>query len=146
MERQKSFLCVFRRRSQAQLCVARQGVWKKTERNRRQGKRAQGFMLPPSTYRRVRLCLGIWGQLPLLHGTALRATLEATGCDKPCVCITQMLRGGGGQTGVSVWEAEAAVSVSSPALAAAIKCCPEGLWVSRFAQTFLRRSIKCLCY
>lgn len=43
------------------------------------------------------LWLGIWGQLLLLYRMALRGTLEATGHDKPCVWITQMLWRGGGQ-------------------------------------------------
>lgn len=53
----KAFLCVFRRYSQTQLCVARQGV----EKEKKAGKeaKAQGFSLPPPSTHRLVVC--VWG-------------------------------------------------------------------------------------
>lgn len=91
-------LCAFRRYSQACLCAARRGVEKrKGGRKRSEGPRLQAATIHLSA---CQLHLGIWGRLRWLYGPALRGRLGATGHDKSCVCITQMLRrGGGGQGG-----------------------------------------------
>lgn len=140
MARQKSFLCVFRRYSQAQLCVAQQGV----EKEKKAGKeaRAQGLQAATIHLLACRLGLGIWGRILLLYGTPLRASLEATGHDKPCVYKPDAMKRRRSERGKRAGGRGHGV----PTLSATTKCCPEGLWVPSFTQTFLRRSIKSLCH
>lgn len=90
----------------------------------------------------ISLLLGFWvgsQRSPLsLYKIALWGTLEARGYDKPCVCITQMLRRGGGQSrGEEHSGTEAVVSDNSHTLSDTTKCCPKGPRVSRLAKRHL---------
>lgn len=117
------------------------GGKRKEDRERGKGPGLQAATMHLSAFG---LWLGIWGQLLLLYRMALRGTLEATGHDKPCVWITQMLWRGGGQELGEGCRGPRGHNMS-PTLTATTKCCLKGLRVHRFAQAFLRRSIKSQC-
>lgn len=82
--RQRSFLCVIRQYSQAQLCAAKQGV----EEEKKAGKEAglRGFRPQPSTSWHDGWVWGFGARSSSAYGTALRGLPEAAGHDKT-MCV-----------------------------------------------------------
>lgn len=82
--RQRSFLCVIRQYSQAQLCAAKQGV----EEEKKAGKEAglRGFRPQPSTSWHDGWVWGFGARSSSAYGTALRGSPEAAGHDKT-MCV-----------------------------------------------------------
>lgn len=82
--RQRSFLCVIRQYSQAQLCAAKQGVEEEKKAGNEAGLR--GFRPQPSTSWHDGWVWGFGARSSSAYGTALRGSPEAAGHDKT-MCV-----------------------------------------------------------